>query len=1358
VSVRAGEIVDGRFEIGRVLGAGGMGQVYLARDLTSGEPVAVKVLLGASASDLSRFDREAEVLASLQIPGVVRYIANGATAAGCPYLAMEWLDGETLADRLDRGPLGIAESVTLARRVADALAAVHRRGVVHRDLKPGNLLLVGGEVTRVTLLDFGIARAAGLAPRQLTITGAIVGTPAYMAPEQARGLRSIDARADVFALGCVLYECIAGRPAFFATDVLSLLMKVLLEEPPRLQEVRAGVPGWIDGLVAHLLAKEPDERPPDAGAVAAALAAQEDLALSRSLRGVGMPAMAAAAPGSATLTMDAGPPGARSRRSTNPVPENATLALDTGSAAPDQGLDARVGADAHLTDSERAVLCLIVAEVTGSGEVTAARADEAHRARALREMAARYGAALDVLQGRWLLVELSGAAAPTEQAVRAAHCALAMRGLLVGSPIAIATGRAVAGAPLRAGELIARAVHLLAAGRAQADGAALPIDDVTAPLLEQRFDVLRDAAGHWLVGTRDDLSPMRRLLGKPTAFVGRDRELAMLLEEIRCCLDDGTASALLITGPAGSGKSRLRHELLSRLQASDEGVAVWTGHADPMSAGSAFALLGSALRRVLDLREGEPVELRRRKVLAQVERHRDLDGPRVAAFLGELIGVPFPDDGVELRAARRDPILMGDQLRLAWEEFLRAECAVRPILLVLEDLHWGDLPTVDFIDAALRQPRELPFIALALARPEVHEVFPGLWKSRRGQELRLNPLPRKAGERIVRQVLGDAASDVLVTKLVERAEGNAFFLEELIRAALLDQGAAFPETVLATVQARLATLEPDARRVLRAASIFGQSFSPRGVAALVGATDIAARLAELEGREILTRRITGDPTGDVEYRFQHALLREAAYGMLTERDRRTGHALAGLFLEQSGDADPMATAEHFHLGGEPARAARAYLQAAEQALRGNDLATAIERAERGMACEPEPAVAGALRLVQVEAHLWRGEIAVAEERGGEAVALQQPGSARWFSAIDQVVLAAFKAGGLERVERWSEMARDADVLPGARDEWIQCLGTCAVTLVFGGRYALADSLIEIVGRDLRASDATDPEVLARYHQARALRSLLTGDSESSLRSIEAALAAFEQAGDRRNACSTRNDLALLRRELGDFAGAEAQLRIALSAAEQMELHDAVATTQQNIGYVLTCVGKLDEAKAVQRASLESFQRMGLRRMVGAAWLYLARSELLDGDPAAAELAARAAAQALEVGPPLRPFALAVLAQALLGQGRAGEALAAAREAHAALEALGGVEEGESIIRLTFAEALAAAGHEADAAQAIAAAEAALLARADKVRDPRWRESFLNNVPEHARTRELARGWLGGRVFVWGRDEAAAIVE
>ena len=239
-----GTLIAGRFEIARAIDAGGMGVVYRAHDRLDRGPVAIKILRGVEPSEILRFEREGAVLAELRHPGIVRYVAHGATAAGDRYLVMEWLDGEDLKRRLLRRALTPVESLTILRRAASALAFAHARGCVHRDVKPGNLFLVGGSVGRVKLLDFGIARildgspllGPGRAPSDwsaaLTGAGAVLGTPGYMAPEQAQGLPTRDARADVFSLGCILYKCLTGRGPFVGDDGLSVLLKVVPRTTP----------------------------------------------------------------------------------------------------------------------------------------------------------------------------------------------------------------------------------------------------------------------------------------------------------------------------------------------------------------------------------------------------------------------------------------------------------------------------------------------------------------------------------------------------------------------------------------------------------------------------------------------------------------------------------------------------------------------------------------------------------------------------------------------------------------------------------------------------------------------------------------------------------------------------------------------------------------------------------------------------------------------------------------------------------------------------------------------------------------------------------------------------------------------
>ena len=266
------------FDVLREAGAGAMGRVYEASHRDTGRRIALKILSRNSPTDRARFAAEAEALERLDHPAIVGYVAHGLTMDGEAFLAMEWLDGITLSQHLESGPLTILETVVLARRVAEALAAAHAQGIIHRDLKPSNLFLVHGRIDAVKVVDFGIAREMGVS-RDLTRTGEVVGTPGYMAPEQARG-QQLDGRSDLFALGCVLFRCVTGRPAFEGEDILSVLSKLILHDPPRVSQVSAVVPKQLERLVARMLAKDPAGRPASAEEVLAELRPMEDL-LSR---------------------------------------------------------------------------------------------------------------------------------------------------------------------------------------------------------------------------------------------------------------------------------------------------------------------------------------------------------------------------------------------------------------------------------------------------------------------------------------------------------------------------------------------------------------------------------------------------------------------------------------------------------------------------------------------------------------------------------------------------------------------------------------------------------------------------------------------------------------------------------------------------------------------------------------------------------------------------------------------------------------------------------------------------------------------------------------------------------------------
>ncbi|HEY1551426.1 MAG TPA: protein kinase [Kofleriaceae bacterium] len=1284
--MQPGDLVAGRFRLEAMAGTGGMGAVYRAIDQAANEAVAIKVLRADSVDHVDRFAREIRVLEQLRHPGIVRYVADG-VAHGELWLAMEWLDGESLSHRLRSG-VTAAEAIDLTRRVAEALGAAHALGVVHRDVKPGNIFLPNGRLDQVKVLDFGVARVAA-GDRFATRTGVMIGTPGYMAPEQARGDRDVGSRADVFALGCVLFEALTGTPPFAGDHVMAVLAKILLEQAPRLADVRPEIPRDLDQLVARCLAKLPEERPSDGSELAQLLAGLGQLA-----------------------TLTEMPPRERPA----------------------------------LTRAERKILCVVLIGGGGDAFDTLADSDlsmipttsqssgmtggDTQVLLALRGVAYDHGGALERLVDGSHVVTVAGSGTAADQAAQAARCALALKVIAPTAPIALATGRAVMAGRWPVGEVIDRAAKLL-----DADGLGVRIDDVTAGLLDARFQIAGDGDGLYVTSEHDAFASTRTLLGKPTPCVGRDRELGVLVGLYDECVAEPMARAVLVTGAAGIGKSRVRHELGLKIVERGEPFELWLGRGDPLRAGSPYGILAPALRRAAGIQDGEPLDVRRQKLRARVMRNASTEPSTTIAFLGELIGTPFEPESIvvpTLAAAHADPLIMAEQIRRAFEHFIAIETAVQPLAIVLEDVHWADVSSMKLVDAALRGLHDRPLFVLALARPDVHERFPRLWAERGVQELRLDELTKKGSERLVRRVL-ETASDTLVARIVEQAGGNAFYLEELIRAAAEGKGNELPETVLASVQSRLERLELDARHVLRAASVFGQRFWRGGVVELVGASGDHATnswLDELVQRELLARGGASRFPGQEELRFRHALVREAAYAMLTDADKRLGHELAGAWLARVGEVDPMVLGEHAEQAGDDPRAAELYRAAAEQALAACDFAGASARAEQAFGCGAKGATRGAVRLVQAESRRWLGEFAQALRCATDAMELLLSGSAAWFAAANEAGESAGRIDDVAGLERLAAALHATSAIDhAALGPRVTAIANLAFQLFTHGRSELAIALLDDV--DQLAVGVTEPAILARIYQARSSRSMFTGDAGAYLESEQAAAAAFERAGDLRYACVQRGNVGYACLEIGAYAEAERALRDALDQATRLGLSNVIATTKHNLGRALMMRGALDEALRIETEAFEAFAAQGDRRMAGAARVYRAAILAERDELGAAEGELLGALEHAQ--PPLQAQIRGMLARILRRAGRIDEALVHARGAYELLERLGAIEEGEAVVRLALAEALEASGDRTGSQTVLAAARQRVLDRAARISDPEHRRRFLSQVPEHVAT-------------------------
>jgi len=1285
-SLREGEVLSDRFVIDRLAGKGGMGAVYRALDRVSGAHVALKVIARLGQHE-RRFAQEARVLSELSHPAIVRYVAHGETARGQPYLAMEWLQGEDLAQRLARSRLTVGESLDMARRVAAALAAAHARGVVHRDVKPSNVLLVEREPARATLLDFGIARIelSGVVSTAgpMTRTGVVMGTVGYMSPEQATGDKWLDARTDVFALGCMLFECLTGEPTFSGDHVVAVLAKVLREEAPRVRALRPELPEALDELVARMLSKDPRSRARDGGAVL-----EELVALG---------------------TVAGGTPSGVTR------------------------------ASAGLSSGERHMVSVLLARLEGPSQIltiaTSSSATSTHERMLvelslIREKARRHrGDAVRLTDGT-LLVTFSGVRTTAmEQAGRAARCAHELLSMHPAAIAVLATGFAQTAERLPVGEAIDRAAALLSGHHAS----GTIVDAVTASLVEARFDVREYEGVRTLGAPRLDHEEARTLLGKPTPCVGRDRELAMLESLLDECVEERAPRAVLVTAPPGMGKSRLRQEFLGRVR--EKGTArVVVARADSMSAGSAFVLARQILQRTAGLAPADPWDVQRAALRTRLVEGIDAkESGLIAEFLCELLGVPVQaEPSPILRAARGDPRLLADWLRSSFEAWLKVE-AREPLLMVLEDLHWGDAPTVTYLSRVLKESR-LPLMVLALARPEVHESFPKLWSGAL-HEVPLGGLGKKAAEQLVRAVLTDPDA-ATVARVVERADGNAFHLEELIRAVAEGRGDALPETVVAMAHASVERLEPRLRRVLRAASVLGEVFWLSGLVAIVGSEEGAMlSLVALEEQEVIARSRGDRFPKEREYTFRHALVRDAAYATLTEGDRIAAHRLAATWLEHGGENDPLVMADHLEKGGEPERAVPWIIRAAVGAYEGGSATMAMSLAERGIAYAKGEEL-GVLRAIQGVSAGAKNELERAMSALREAIILLPRGGRYWFVAAANLSFFGVLAGSPSATLELAQAI--VDLPPAATGGGLYAWSAARVVLalMYAGQPDWAKGFMDQLEAAAALRTSQEPSFVGWLAMARMYLGFFwkQEDLAAAVRNVRIAVVTFEETRDLLALASTKLWETHLLICLGQHREATHAVERGLACAQQSGNLLMGQHLKAILWGRLTYSGHAaDSVAPLMQLANDPFSSAGAHCALG-----LSRALLLTGDPAGAERVARESLEKVHGMAPVEASVHAVLARVLLVRGCPFDSLASADRA-LAFPVIHPVFFDE--LSLTRAEALAALGRTDDARAAFRQARERVLRIAASL-DAGDRASYLTNVEANVRTLALAKEWLG----------------
>jgi tetratricopeptide (TPR) repeat protein/nucleoside-triphosphatase THEP1 len=1175
----------GAYRVERRIGQGGMGAVFRGVDERSGATVALKVMtLGDDG--LARFAEEARLLAGVEHPTVVRLLDHG-VHEGLPFLVLEWCEAEDLASLLARRAMTIDEVVALGLRLSAALAAAHAAGVVHRDVKPSNVLVADGDVRSAKLIDFGIARPLEGA-KALTAPGSIIGTPGYMAPEQARGER-VDERSDLFSLGCVLYECIARRPAFSGRSPIEILAKLLVDEPPWSDLQRPDVPRHVAALVRRLLAKTPSERPPSAVATADALAAREFAA---------------------------------------PTLER------TGS-----GLGPRLAAFVLVHGAEPSILIDV-------GRAHGVRVERLAEADAM------------------LLVPALESAA--DLAAVAGRVALAAARVAPNAVIAVTTGRARLDGGRPWGAAIERALEIVA-------GAApgIHLDDVTRALVPSRFVV--DDAGR-LVDEKDEFLAPRLLLGRATPFVGRRRESAALLGHVEEAIEESAPRFVIVTGAPGIGKSRLVHEVVHEASSHASHPRIVRARGDMMRTATPFGVL----QRLIALLGGEEGDARIDPLA---------DTARVDSFAALVT-----------------------RLEAAYARALTRVLQEVPLMVVIDDLHWCDAPSLDAIERTFERLRAVPFVVVATARPELFDRAPALRD--RAEEVRLGPLSPRAVLDISRSVLTGADADAIG----EMAAGSPFLLEELLRAKLEDR----PMTAAsAIVEARLDALPEPLRTIAQSGAILTQPFSLDLLAAAVDAERATCDA-------LATRLVRADVLEPVDagFAFRHALVREAALSSFEGEARRATHLRVARALGAAGELDPGVVASHLEAGGAHDEAGALWLRGARRTLAAGDARATLERVTRALACGvagDERAEAIALRA---EAQWATSNLEASLASAEEAVALATPGSHARAHALAACVRAWVQSGRADAAKR---VAREELAATNPSPALLVRLLEAVLDLQDGPlARELERALSNLPPPEGRAASGRLHRVLARFANH------VDADVERAIRELDLARADFAACREVGMLAAIDLDLAWSLVSVGQHERAIAVLESSIAECKLRGAARLVLQLQHVLAFALGSIGEIDRALAVSRAALDGYEASGDRLMVGGAHDVRAGIHLANGDLENAETESRAAVAALEPWPSHRLAVLATLVTVLVRRG----ALAEARALAAPLESEAPPKWATVAIALARAQLLAAEGEREKARVILAGLVAELRARAATLKDAELRERFIAGTRQHVEARRL----------------------
>jgi serine/threonine protein kinase/tetratricopeptide (TPR) repeat protein len=963
LDLRPGDEVAGKYRITRKLGGGGMGVVYEAEDTRLRRRVALKFLISEQTlapEAKERFVREAQASSKLDHPNICTVYEIGEDEARRLFIAMAFCPRESLKEKLKGGPLPFREAVEIAVQIARGLACAHEQGIIHRDIKPGNIMeAAAGEYK---IVDFGLAKV--IEDSAITRTAGMTGTLAYMSPEQVQGER-LGFPTDIWSLGVMLYEMLTGVLPFGGEHTQAVIFAILNISPVPPSEVRAELPAALDRIVLRCLAKDPRYRYPNVASLLADL--------GQIKKALDSEAPTSAAPRSLPLPKRE----TEQRQATVLFAEIAALAEILATAEGSQA--------ASVLRRSRA--CFDFIEDAYGGRVDRV-ADSTFRAifgfpDAIEDVPAKAVQAALSLRERF--AELSRAEG-LEPALQPAI------GICSGSVIIGEVGTddspdlTIVGDPVTAAaafkDLAGCGTILVGPGvvaKTQDTFAYRTLKPVALKGREKPVPVFE------LLAARE--RTVRRRLGNErvisSSLVGRTKELDKLQLHVLKAVN-GQGSIVNLIGEAGVGKSALLAELKTAPVMGK--VKIIEGSALAIGKNLSFHPLIDALRNWAGIGEDDgPAES-----LGKLERAVRWLGPEdpeeIFPFVATLMGFRVAGQPAERLKGIEGEALEKLVLK-SLRDLLERASHQKPLVVILEDLHWADSTSIRFLESLYRLAESHPILFLNVFRPDYEDTSQRLLQTiharygRAHLDIPLEPLDEADAGILIANLLKLSAPPVVARELiVRRTEGNPLFIEEVLRSFIDDgvievrdgafhvtdriNAVVIPETIRELLTARIDKLDEDAKSLLKIAAVIGRSFLYRVlVDVAVGTPGIDPRLEVLRDSQLIRQGRAGE---EIEWQFKHALVQEVAYESILPRKRKELHlriarAIESLYAGRISEFYGM-LAFHFSKAEDLEKAEDYLIRAGQEALKSSasdealhyyEEALKIYLAKSGAAADPD---------------------------------------------------------------------------------------------------------------------------------------------------------------------------------------------------------------------------------------------------------------------------------------------------------------------------------------------------------------------------------------------------------------------